>query len=399
MNGSPLMNVSASHRILGRLVAGGFLLATSLASAVAAGPAALASQSSVGGQSAAVVGSARTLSGGGTVTWSVIPASATQPDTRSKFSYTNIKPGSTITDHVAVLNRSSQGVAFSIYATDATGTTAANALILMPAAQTPRDIGSWVTFPKGVSRLSIVIPGGKGIIETFKLAVPRHATPGDHTGGLIASVSFNRVNSKGQIVREDQRIAVPIELRVTGPLHAGLAVESISTGFHSPLSPFASGSATVSYTVHNTGNVRLTGSQAVSVTGPFGISSKLKLTNLPTVLPGDSIRLTAQPRGLYPLGPMTAHVSLTPSIPTGAPQLALPAGNVTGTASLFAVPWSLFVLVIVLIGAGYGGWRGRGWRQRRLRSKLDAVAEGARRETEKRLLGNKSTAAGPQEQG
>jgi ABC-type phosphate transport system ATPase subunit len=36
----------------------------------------------------------------------VIPASATQPDYRSKFSHTNIAPGSTITDHVAVLNRS-----------------------------------------------------------------------------------------------------------------------------------------------------------------------------------------------------------------------------------------------------------------------------------------------------
>jgi hypothetical protein len=391
------MNVFASRRILGRLLAGGLLLATVAAGAVAAGPAALASQSSVGSQSSAVFGSAQAVSDG-TVTWSVIPASATQPDYRSKFSYTNIKPGSTITDHVAVLNRSSQGVAFSIYATDATGTTAANALILMPATQTPRDIGSWVTFPKGVSRLSIIIPGGKGIIEAFKVAVPRHATPGDHTGGLIASVSFNRTNSQGQIVREDQRIAVPIELRVTGPLHAGLAVESISTGFHSPLSPFASGSATVSYTVHNTGNVRLTGSQAVSVTGPFGISSKLKLTKLPTVLPGDSIRLTAQARGLYPLGPMTAHVSLTPSIPTGAPQLALPAGGVIGTASLFAVPWSLLVLVILLIGTAYCGWRARGWRQRRLRSKLEAVAEGARRETEKRLLGNKSTTAGPQEQ-
>ena len=239
------MNVLAPHHITGRLVAGGLLLAACAAGAVAAGPAVLASPSSAGGQSSAAVGSAQTA-GVGTITWSVIPASATQPDSRSKFSYTNIKPGSTITDHVAILNRSADSVAFSVYATDATGTTASGALILMPAAQTPRDIGSWVTLPKGIHQLSIVIPGGKGIIEAFKITVPRHATPGDHTGGMIGSVSINRTNSKGQIVREDQRIAVPIELRVTGPLHAGLAVASISTGFHSPLSPFAGGSATVS---------------------------------------------------------------------------------------------------------------------------------------------------------
>ena len=389
------MNVSAPHRTAGLLGASGFLVAAVAAVVVAGGPAALASQSSVEGQSSAGTGSAQTT--GGTVTWSVIPASATQPDYRSKFSYTNIRPGSTITDHVAVLNRSAQSVAFSIYATDATGTTAANALILMPAAQTPRDIGSWVTFPKGIRRISIIIPGGQGVIETFKLAVPRHATPGDHTGGVIASVSFNRVNSKGQIVREDQRIAVPIELRVTGPLHSGLAVESISTGFHSPLSPFAGGTATISYTVHNTGNIRIAGRQVVSVTGLFGISGQAQLKNLPTILPGDSVRFTAQPRGLYPLGPMTAHVRLSPAIPAGAPALALPTGFVTGSASLFAVPWSLIGLIILLIAATVAGWRGRGWQQRRLRSKLDAAAASARVETERRLLGNKGAAAEPQQ--
>ena len=55
---------------------------------------------------------------------------------------------------------------------------------------------------------------------------------------------------------------MPIELRVTGPLRAGLQVESISTGFNDPLNPFGTGSATVSYTVHNTGNVRLTAARA-----------------------------------------------------------------------------------------------------------------------------------------
>jgi hypothetical protein len=386
------MNVFATHRILGRLVAGGFLLATFVAGAVAVGPAALASRSSV------AAGSAQTVSGG-TVTWSEIPASATAPDSRSTFSYTNIKPGSTIVDHVAVINRSKQSVAFSIYATDATGTTSAGALTLMPAAQTPRDIGSWVTFPKGIRRLAIVIPGGKGIIETFKLAVPRQATPGDHTGGMIASINFTRVNHKGQLVAEDQRIAVPIELRVTGQLHAGLRVESISTGFHSPLSPFATGSATVSYTVQNSGNIRLTGSQVVSVTGPFGVASKLQLPNLPTILPGDSVRLTAQPRGLLPVGPMTAHVRVGPANPTGAPPLTIPVSYVTGTASLFAVPWTLLLLVILVVGGGYGAWRARRWQKRRVTAKLDAVADKARRETERRLLGSKETSgAEPQKQ-
>jgi len=364
--------------------------------ALTAAPAAFASQSSTA-RSAQAERSAP-------ISWSVIPSSATQPDTRVKYSYTNIKPGSTITDHVAVINRGTKSFAFTIYATDATGTSATNALILMPAGQKPRDIGSWVRLPGGVSRLSIIIAGHKGIIEPFKIAVPRHATPGDHTGGMIGSVSFTRINSKGQVVTENQRIAVPLELRVAGPLRPGLRVESISTGFRTPLSPFSTGSATVSYTVHNVGNVRLTGSQVVSVTGPFGASSKVKVKDLPTVLPGDSIRVSAQPGGLYPLGPMTAHVRLSPGIPSGEPPLALHAGYVTGSASLFAIPWSLIVLILLLIGGAVVGWRGRGWQQRRIRTKLNAAADSARRETERRLLGPKGASAtgpsatGPQRQ-
>jgi hypothetical protein len=215
---------------------------------------------------------------------------------------------------------------------------------------------------------------------------------------MMAAVSFSHKTSKGSVVIENQRIAVPIELRVTGRLRAGMQVESISTGFHSPLSPFGTGSATVSYTVQNTGNVRLAGTQTVSVTGPFGVASKLQLKNLPTVLPGDSVRLTAQPGGLFPAGPMTAHVRLMPANPAGAPVLTTPIAIATGSASLFGVPWTLLLLVILVVGGGYGVWRARGWRRRRLRAKLDAVADNVRRETERRLLGNKGAAAGPQNQ-
>jgi hypothetical protein len=389
------MNVSHLHRLPsrrapGRVLAGGLLLAAIVTGAVAAGPAAFASRSST------VARSAQTASGV-PITWSVSPASATAPDYRSTFSYTNIKPGSTISDHVAVLNRSKVSVAFTIYATDATGTTPGNVLELLPANKKPRDIGSWVTFPRGATQLSIVIPADKGIIESFNLAVPRQATPGDHTGGMIAQVAFPRKTSKGSVVVEYQRIAVPLELRVTGRLRAGLQVDSISTGFHSPLSPFGTGSATVSYTVLNTGNVRLTGSQVVSVTGPFGAASKVQLTNLPTVLPGDSVRITARPHGLFPVGPMTAHVRVGPANPAGAPPLAIPVSYATGTATLFAVPWTLLLLVVLVVAAGYGAWRARGWQRRRMRAKLAAVADKARRDTERRLLGNTGkSAAEPQ---
>ena len=393
---------AAPRRIRSRVLAGGLLLAAitaATAATAATQPAALASPSgpASASQSLQSAGGRAPASTKGQISWSVTPASATGPDTRNIFSYVNIKPGSTISDHVAVINRSPQSVAFTVYATDATGTTAAGALTLLPAAKKPVDIGSWVTLPRHVARMSVVIPARTGATLAFTVAVPDNATPGDHTGGMIAAVDFQRRNARNQLVTLDERVAVPMELRVTGPLHPALRVESISAGFNTTVNPFGDGSATVSYTLVNTGNVRLAGSQVVSVTGPFGMVSKVRLTKLPVVLPGDSLRLTARAAALYPAGPLTAHVNVSPANPAGAAPIPEPVAATSGSASLFAVPWALIGLVILLAAAGFGGWQAWRWRRRRLALALVAVAESARAETEKRLQGDSADPAAPAE--
>jgi hypothetical protein len=389
------------RRIRSRVGAGGLLLAAITAAIGATQPAAFASPSapasaSQPGQAAGEQASASSTTG--QISWSVTPASATGPDSRVAFTYANVKPGSTISDHVAVTNRSHQIVSFTLYATDATGTTARNGLILLPAAKRPVDIGSWASFPRHGARLSVIIPARTGLVEAFTLAVPQNAAPGDHTGGMIASVAFERKNALGQVVTLDERVADPIELRVAGPLHAALRVESISAGFNSTLNPFGDGSATVSYTIANTGNVRLTGSQVVSVTGPFGIASNVAATSLPVVLNGDSVRLTVRAAGLYPAGPLTAHVHVSPANPAGAGPIPEPVVATSGSASLFAVPWGLIGLVVLLVAVGVGGWQAWRWRRRRLALALVAVAESARAETEKRLQGGSADPAGPAEE-
>ena len=394
-------STAAPRRIRGRVRVGGLLLAAITVATGATQPAAFASPSapastSQPGQSADGLASASSTTG--QISWSVTPASATGPDSRVAFSYANVKPGSTISDHVAVTNRSHQIVSFTLYATDATGTTARNGLILLPGAAKPVDIGSWASFPRHGARLSVIIPARTGLVEAFTLAVPQNAAPGDHTGGMIASVAFQRKNALGQVVTLDERVADPIELRVAGPLHAALRVESISAGFNNTLNPFGDGSATVSYTVANTGNVRLTGSQVVSVTGPFGIASNVPPTRLPVVLNGDSIRLTVRAGGLYPAGPLSAHVHISPANPAGAGPIPEPVAATSGSASLFAVPWPLIALLILLVGGGIGGWQAWRWRRRRLAVALVAVAEHARVETEKRLQGDSADPADPAEE-
>jgi hypothetical protein len=370
------------------------LLAASGMAAAAAMPAAAAPLSpATPSRSAQPAGSRPPGPAPGQISWSVIPATATAPDTRADFNYQVVKPGERIFDHVAVLNHSRQSAAFSIYATDATGTTASNALTLLPANKKPADVGAWATFPGHAAQLSIIIPAGKGLIEPFTIVVPRHATPGDHTGGMIAAVGEPHKNAAGQSVLLYQRIAVPVELRVTGPLHAALRVESISGSFNDKVNPFGPGSATVSYTVRNIGNVKLTGSQVVRVTGPFGVTSTIRPKGLPTLLPGDSIRVTADPGGLYPAGPLAAHVTVSPGWPVKAAPLAVRLVLTGGSAALFAVPWALLGLVFLLAAAGIGGSYGWRWRRRVHRGEVAAAAEQARRETERRLLGTSLAAS------
>ena len=344
-------------RARGRIWAG-FLLVAAVIGAAATGPAAVAAPASPATAGARTQLSA---SAAGTpsdqVTWSVVPSTSTGPDpSRLDFSYGVVKAGSSIQDHVEIANRSSQSAAFSIYATDASGTSPSGSLLLLGSSQKSTDIGAWASFAGGARQLSTIILGKQAIIVAFTLKVPAQATPGDHTGAMVAAVGVTHKNSTGENVVENYRVAVPLELRIPGALAAGLQVKSISTGFSDPLNPFGTGSATVSYTMTNIGNVRQSATPTVSVTGPFGQSATVHPAKLPVILPGDSVRVSASLGGLFPAGPMTAHVDVTPGFPKGTIPLAHNAADVTGSASLFAFPWSLLGLILLLAAIGVGIW-------------------------------------------
>ncbi len=380
--------------IRSRVLAGSLLLA--VIGAVATAPAATALPSSHASPVSAARPGQPALSAPapGQVSWSVEPATATAPDSRTVYDYKNIEPGSTIFDHVAIFNRSLQAVAFAIYATDATGTSASGALTLLPANARSRAIGAWTTFPGHGGQLSIIIPGGKGVIEPFTIAVPRRATPGDHVGGMIAAVGVPHRASNGQVVTLYERIAVPIELRVTGKLVAGLTVQSVSVGFSNPFNPFGGGSAHVTYSVANTGNVLLAGTQVVTVTGPFGAKSTIRMPALPTILPGDSVQYSGSASGMYPAGSISAHVTITPGWPKDATPLTVILASASASGSAFALPWALLVLLIVLAGGGYAWRRAARGRRRAHQAEIALAAEQARKETERRLLGGSNGKSG-----
>jgi hypothetical protein len=396
--------MSGPTRTPRRALASALLLAGIAVAASAVAPVASAAPMAVTASRAATTASTATTAQAappapkpGQISWSALPSDAKGPDLRSKFVYNDIAPGSVIHDRVAIVNRSLASVSFSIYATDSTGTTPQNVLTWLKVGDKPKDIGRWEQFQLGkqiTPDLPVIIGGRRGIVVPFTIKVPAFATPGDHTGAVMAQVGLPRQVSKNSSVIIYNRIAVPIELRVKGAYHTGLQVQSVSTSFGNSINPFGGGSAIVSFTVANTGNLRLAGSDLVKVTGPFGMSAMAKAPKLPVVLPGDSVRVTAIAGGLYPAGPMSAHVSLSPAWVRDEAQVSgMSLAASAADASLFAVPWSLLGLILLLIAAGFGAWYFLRWRRRQQVAEVTEAVQRARREAATSLAARQPVAA------
>lgn len=167
--------------------------------------------------------------------------------------------------------------------------------------------------------------------------------------GIVASVTEQRTTAKGQRVNVDRRVAARIYLRAAGPVAPALQVSALRTGYEAPLL-LGSGRMQVTYTVRNTGNIRMTALARIGAQGPFGVPLGERVSRrIPELLPGSSYTFTEQIPGVAPAGRLTASVRLSPADPqSGRPAAARPVGR---ESSLWHVPW-LVAGVIVLVVAG-----------------------------------------------
>jgi hypothetical protein len=114
--------------------------------------------------------------------------------------------------------------------------------------------------------------------------------------------------------------------------------------------PARSGLVTMTYLIRNTGNVRLSADQLATVTGLIGGSRQAdKLARVPEVLPGSSVQVTAEVRGVLPAVRITATATITPRSENNASDPSL--SRVARSASLWVLPWlaiGLFVLVVLI---------------------------------------------------
>ncbi|GGS04277.1 hypothetical protein GCM10010269_49000 [Streptomyces humidus] len=270
--------------------------------------------------------------------WSVYPVSsavAARP-----YFYLSADPGRTIEDKVVVANKTDRPLTFRLYAADAYNTARDGGFAVRSLGERMRGVGAWAKLPRD----RVTVPGRGTVTVPFTLEVPEGAEPGDHPGAIVA-LDERVDDGGGSLALGVQRaVGARVYLQVGGPTLPALAVENVHIGHHQPLVPgLGDSTATISYTLHNTGNVTLEPKVRLTASGLFGRTLLTRdLKKIPSqLLPGQRVRLTERWADAPQLD--RADVTLTAS--------AIRTSE-SATVSFLAVPWPAVGTVAAVIAAG-----------------------------------------------
>ncbi|GAA0433261.1 WxL protein peptidoglycan domain-containing protein [Leifsonia naganoensis] len=287
--------------------------------------------------------SAPALAADGDVTWGVRTASNANGADRQNFAY-RVEPGKQVSDALVVSNHAATPLELDVYAADGFTTTSGQ-LDLVTQDTKSVAVGAWTALPSG----RVTVAPGASVEVPFTVSIPADATPGDYAGGLLTSLPHTTQENG---ISVDRRLGIRMHVRVEGALAPAIAVEKMHVDYSGSFNPFGAGSATVSYTVHNTGNVRLSAGQTVALAGPFGWFpvDTGEVAAVPELLPGESWTVSVPVDGVVPAFWLTAKAALSPKLPavTGSTPGV---DGVAAEAGALAVPWALLVLVLLVAAA------------------------------------------------
>jgi hypothetical protein len=269
--------------------------------------------------------------------WTVAPAANDFGAGRQNYQYT-LNPGGQVEDGIVVVNHGATPLDLALHAADGV-TTGAGKLDLVTKDATSKGIGAWVRPDRG----DVTVQPGESVEVPFAITLPDNAAPGDYVGGIVTS-------------NADQRVGITIRLRVGGALEPSLAVESVRVHYSGTANPIGKGDATVTYTIHNTGNAILTARQTVSASGPFGRWAVRagRLADTPALLPGDTWKVSAPLHDVTPALRLTATVTLVPLLTDAAGSTA-PLAPSKASGHAWTVPWSLLLAVLAVCGLAVAG--------------------------------------------
>lgn len=266
MSYAPSARRTATAFAFSALLAVGALPAAALASAPAACPTATLAAAPLpadNGQDAAK-----------TRTWALEPATAEGQEKRVSVRL-ELDPGASASDAVTVRNFSPEELTFKLTPSDGI-VTPEGVFDILPSDQEPEDVGTWIDIAPEVT-----VPAEGEATVPFTLTVPKDAIPGDHPGGITASVITKSVDGSGNAVTLDARVGVRIHLRVSGDLVPQVEIQDLKAEYVPSWNPFARGRLNLTYTVANTGNVRVGATQVADIDGPLGIPAGAKPGELP----------------------------------------------------------------------------------------------------------------------
>ena len=278
---------------------------------------------------------------GDEATWTVRTASNNFGADRTGYSYT-VNPGAEVEDALVVTNRGDSSLDLGVYAADGY-TTESGQFDLVVGGAKSLNVGVWVRGDVD----HITVGPGETVEVPFTVSVPENATPGDYAGGIVTSLTQP---DEEQGINVDRRLGIRIALRVGGDLKPSLAIEDAQVGWSGGLNPFAGGDATLSYTIHNTGNATISAQQAATVTGPFGLlpTQAGSLEAPPQLLPGEKWEVSVPVADVPAAFLLAATATVTPVVvdASGSTTVLDP---IAVTAYGWAVPWMLILLVLVVV--------------------------------------------------
>jgi hypothetical protein len=289
----------------------------------------------------------------GRATFGVRPATKGKTDQRTTLSF-GMTPGAEVKDQVAVVNESLATYTLQVYATDAINDENGT-LTLLSGDKRPTDAGSWITIGGRGAAGRLTVKPRSYVVVPVTVNVPANASPGDHVAGVVAALV---AVSQGQQVnvRLNQRVGLRTFIRVSGDVQPGLAVEKLGVHYSDNWNPIGAGSATVTYRVHNIGNVSLGARQQVSIDGLLGQTITHTPRTIPLLLPGASLDMSVPFSGVLPEISMSAKVQLTPLVPAGNLDTGLKS-SYSASAHFWAVPWVLIGIIVALLAGALFGWR------------------------------------------
>ena len=131
-----------------------------------------------------------------------------------------------------------------------------------------------------------------------------------------------------------------------------LKIDNLHATYNQSWNPFGQGSVTLSYRVKNAGNINLSAKQVAKLTGLFGsLGSMPKLPSIPDLIPGASAAFKVTVKDVWPEFMLTGKVTVTP---VGvANSVVPPLHDTSASTTVWAIPWALIILLLIL---GIGGY-------------------------------------------